>query len=75
LLFATNGRFYTLDAAKLPGGRGHGEPLRLMTELDNEHDVAAILPYTAGTKLLLAASDGRGFDVPGGEALGQTRNG
>ncbi len=75
LIFATNGRFYTLPVDKLPGGRGHGEPVRLMIELGNEHEVAAILPYAAGAKLLLASSDGRGFVVPADEALGQTRAG
>jgi topoisomerase IV subunit A len=75
LVFATNGRFFTLPVDKLPGGRGHGEPLRLMIDLANEHDVAAILPYTPGGKLLLASSDGRGFIVPADEVLGQTRNG
>jgi topoisomerase IV subunit A len=75
LVFATNGRFYTLPIDKLPGGRGHGEPLRLMIDLANEHEVAAILPYVAGTKLLLASNDGRGFLVPADEAVGQTRNG
>ncbi|HWG78650.1 MAG TPA: DNA topoisomerase IV subunit A, partial [Stellaceae bacterium] len=75
MVFATDGRFYTVSVDKLPGGRGHGEPLRLMIDLDNEHDVAAILPYVAGSKLLLAASDGRGFVVPADEALSQTRNG
>jgi topoisomerase-4 subunit A len=75
LVFATDGRFYTLPVEKLPGGRGHGEPLRLMIDLANEHDVADILPYRAGGKLLLASSDGRGFVVPADEVLGQTRNG
>jgi topoisomerase IV subunit A len=75
LIFATNGRFYTLPVDKLPGGRGHGEPLRLMIDLANEHDVAAILPYAAGAKLLLASSDGRGFIAPADEVLGQTRAG
>jgi len=75
LILGTNGRFYTLPVDKLPGGRGHGEPLRLMIELGNEHDVAAILPYVAGAKLLLASSDGRGFVVPADEVLGQTRAG
>jgi topoisomerase-4 subunit A len=74
LVFATNGRFYTLPVDKLPGGRGHGEPIRLMADLGNE-DVVAILPYQPGTKLLVASSDGRGFIVPADEALGQTRNG
>ena len=75
LVFATDGRFYTLGVDKLPGGRGHGEPLRLMLDLDNEHDVVTMLRYVPGQKLLLAASDGRGFVVPADEVLAQTRGG
>ncbi|HKT16511.1 MAG TPA: DNA topoisomerase IV subunit A, partial [Stellaceae bacterium] len=75
LAFASNGRFYTLDIGKLPGGRGHGEPVRLMVDLDNDHDLVALLPYKPGAKLLLAASDGRGFVVPADEVVAQTRNG
>jgi topoisomerase IV subunit A len=75
LVFASNGRFYTLSIDKLPGGRGHGEPLRLMIDLDNEHDVAAILAYRPGERLLVASDDGRGFIVPADEVLAQTRNG
>ncbi len=75
LMFASNGRFYTLDVGKLPGGRGHGEPIRLMIDLDNDHDVVALLPFKPGAKLLLAASDGRGFLVASDEVVAQTRNG
>ncbi|HEV8016419.1 MAG TPA: DNA topoisomerase IV subunit A [Stellaceae bacterium] len=75
LLFASNGRFYTLEAAKLPSARGHGEPVRLMIDLDNEHDLVAMMAYKPGAKLLLAASDGRGFVVPADEVVAQTRNG
>lgn len=75
LVFATNGRFYTLGVDKLPGGRGHGEPLRLMIDLDNEHDILTIQPWRGGQKLLVASSDGRGFVVPAEEALAQTRAG
>ena len=75
LVFATNGRFYTLDAGKLPSARGHGEPVRLMIELEGEHDLVAVLAYKPGAKLLLAASDGRGFIVPADEVVAQTRNG
>jgi topoisomerase IV subunit A len=74
LLFAGNGRFHTLSVDKLPGGRGHGEPVRLMVEIGNE-DVVAILPYREGRKILVASDDGRGFIVPADEALGQTRSG
>jgi topoisomerase-4 subunit A len=75
LLLATNGRFYTLSVDKLPGGRGHGEPFRLMIDLGNEHDAVALLPYRPGLKLLVAASDGRGFVVATDEAVAQTRAG
>ncbi len=75
LLFATNGRFYTLSVDKLPGARSHGEPFRLMIDLGNEHDAAALMPYRTGLKLLVAASDGRGFVVAADEAVAQTRAG
>ena len=75
LAFASNGRFYTLDVGKLPSARGHGEPVRLMIELDNEHDLVAMMAYKPGSKLLLASSDGRGFIVPTDEVLAATRNG
>ena len=75
LVFATNGRFYTLGADRLPGGRGHGEPLRLMVDLPNDADVLTILVHRPGRKLLVAASDGRGFVVPEDEVVAQTRTG
>jgi len=75
VVFGSNGRFYTLGVDKLPGGRGHGEPIRLMIDLPNEHDIVALFPYRPEQKLLLAASDGRGFIVAGEESLAQTRAG
>ena len=74
-IFGTNGRFYTIGVDRLPGGRGHGEPLRLMIDLPNEHDIVAMFPYRPGMELLVAASDGRGFLVDGEEAVAQTRAG
>ena len=75
LVFATNGRFYTLGADRLPGGRGFGEPLNLMLELGGENDVVAIFVHKPGRKLLVAASDGRGFVVEEDAVLAQTRAG
>jgi topoisomerase IV subunit A len=75
LIFATNGRFYTIEAAKLPGGRGHGEPIRLFIDLEQEADVVAVLPFQGGRKFLVAAHDGRGFVVPEEECLANTRKG
>ncbi len=75
LAFGTNGRFYTLACGKLPGGRGHGEPIRLMIDLGNDQDIVALLVHEPGRKLLVAASDGRGFVVPEDEVLAQTKTG
>ena len=75
LVFASNGRFYTLDAAKLPGGRGHGEPIRLFIDLEQEADVVAAFRHRGGRKFLLASAQGRGFVVPEDECLANTRKG
>ena len=75
LVFATNGRFYTLDAAKLPGGRGHGEPIRLFVDLEQEADVVAVFRHQGCRKFLVASTEGRGFVVPEDECLANTRKG
>jgi topoisomerase IV subunit A len=75
LVFASNGRFYTLDAAKLPGGRGHGEPIRLFIDLEQEADVVAVFRHQGGRKFLLASAKGRGFVVAEDECLANTRKG
>ena len=74
MIFGSNGRFYTLDAAKLPGGRGHGEPVRLFIDLENA-DVVAALAYQGGRKFLVASHQGNGFVVAEDECLGTTRKG
>ena len=75
LIFATNGRFYTIGADKLPGGRGFGEPVRLMVELPNDQEIVALFAYRSGEKLVVASSDGRGFIVAQDEVVAQTKNG
>ncbi|MEM6482576.1 MAG: DNA topoisomerase IV subunit A [Pseudomonadota bacterium] len=75
LVFGSNGRFYTLSAANLPGGRGMGEPVRLMVDLPNETEIVAILIHQPGRKLLVASSAGDGFIVPENEIVAQTRSG
>ncbi len=74
-MFATNGRFYTLDAAKLPGGRGHGEPVRLFVDLEQEADLVAVFRHQGGRKFLVASTQGRGFVVAEDECLANTRKG
>ncbi|MEO1454726.1 MAG: DNA topoisomerase IV subunit A [Pseudomonadota bacterium] len=75
LIFGSNGRFYTLTGANLPGGRGMGEPLRLMVDLPNESEIVALLIHRPGGKLIVASSAGDGFVVPEDEIVAQTRSG
>jgi topoisomerase-4 subunit A len=75
LLAAANGRFYTLAADKLPGGRGFGEPVRLMIDVEGEGSFVALFPAVSGTRLLLASSDGRGFITSAAAAIAETRKG
>jgi topoisomerase-4 subunit A len=75
LLFATNGKFYTLDASLLPGGRGHGEPVRLMIDLDEGHDIIDMHVHDPERKLLVASDVGNGFIVPEAEVVANTRKG
>ena len=75
LIFTGNGKFYTLEASKLPGGRGHGEPVRLYFDIEQDADVVAALAYHGGRKFLVASHGGNGFVVPEDEVLGTTRKG
>tara|TARA_R110002124_G_scaffold81486_1_gene214728 strand:+ start:1682 stop:3925 length:2244 start_codon:yes stop_codon:yes gene_type:complete len=75
LVFATNGRFYTLAGDKLPGGRGHGEPVRLMVDIPNGHDPIWLQVYQTGKKYVVASDTGRGFIVPSDDLMAQTKNG
>ena len=75
VVFATNGKFFTLEAGGLPGGRGHGEPVRLMVELEENHDIAEIFVHDPARKLLVASTGGYGFIVPEEEVIASTRKG
>jgi len=75
LLFASNGRFYTIGGDKLPRGRGHGEPLRLMIDLPNDAEIVILSIYRPNMRLLVASSGGKGFLVKSEEVLAQTRTG
>ncbi|MEK9552695.1 MAG: DNA topoisomerase IV subunit A, partial [Alphaproteobacteria bacterium] len=74
LLFAENGRFYTLSGDKLPRGRGFGEPVSLMVDLPADVDIVRLLK-AEGKRMLVAASTGHGLLVPTEAALAQTRSG
>ncbi|MEM9989693.1 MAG: DNA gyrase C-terminal beta-propeller domain-containing protein, partial [Pseudomonadota bacterium] len=75
MLFGTNGKFFTLDVKDLPGGRGYGEPVRLMIDLGNEHDLAEMFIYQGDRTLLLASSAGHGLFVKEEDVLATTKKG
>ncbi|MCB1521264.1 MAG: DNA topoisomerase IV subunit A, partial [Hyphomicrobiaceae bacterium] len=75
LLLGSNGKFYTLDASALPGGRGHGEPVRLMVDIEQNHDIIEAFVHQPGRKLLIASTAGYGFVVPEDDVIASTRKG
>jgi topoisomerase IV subunit A len=75
LAFATNGRFFTLGADQLPGGRGHGEPFRLMVDLEENHDLVTLFVHQPGRRLLVGSTAGYGFVVPEDDVIASTRKG
>ena len=75
LLVTTGGKVYTLGADKLPGGRGHGEPLRIMVDMENDQDVLTAFVHVPSRKLLIASTAGNGFVVAENEIVANTRKG
>ncbi len=75
LVFASNGKFYSLDVAKLPGGRGHGEPIRMFIDMDQDAAIVSLFVNKGGRKFLIASTEGQGFIVNEDECVGNTRKG
>ena len=75
LLLSTGGKVFTLEAAKLPGGRGHGEPVRLMVDMDKDQDLVTVFAHDPARKLLVASTAGYGFVVAESELVANTRKG
>lgn len=75
ILFTTAGKFFTLDASQLPGGRGHGEPLRLIIDLEEGHDFLDMHVHDPKRKLLVASNVGNGFIVAEENVVANTRKG
>ena len=75
LALGSNGRFYTILASNLPGGRGMGEPIRLMVDIPDDAKVVTIIPYISNQKLLVASSAGDGFIVRHDDVIAQTKSG
>src|SRR6516225_3566229 len=75
LLLGTNGKFYSLEVAKLPGGRGHGEPIRMFVDLDQDAAIVSLFVNKGGRKFLVASHEGQGFIVNEDDCVGNTRKG
>src|SRR6185312_6865586 len=75
LLLATNGKFYSLDVAKLPGGRGHGEPIRMFVDMEQDAAIVSLFVHKGERKFLIASSEGQGFVVKEEDCVGNTRKG
>jgi topoisomerase IV subunit A len=75
IVFTTGGKFYTLGADRLPGGRGHGEPIRIMVDMENDQDILTAFVHDPQRKLLLVSREGYGFAVPEAEVVANTRKG
>lgn len=75
LLFTTGGKFYTIGVERLPGGRGHGEPVRIIVDMENDQDILTAFIHDPERKLLLVSHSGNGFIVPEKEVAANTRKG
>ena len=75
IVFTTGGKFYTIGADRLPGGRGHGEPIRIIVDMENDQDIVTAFVFDPARKLLLASHEGYGFVVPEAEIMANTRKG
>jgi topoisomerase-4 subunit A len=75
LVFTTGGKFYTIGADRLPGGRGHGEPIRIIVDMENDQDIVTAFVHEPKRRLLLASHQGYGFVVPEDDVVANTRKG
>jgi topoisomerase-4 subunit A len=75
IIFTTGGKFYTVGADRLPGGRGHGEPIRIIVDMENDQAIVTAFVHNPERKLLLVSHEGNGFVVPEAEVVANTRKG
>ena len=75
IIFASNGKFYTIGADKLPGGRGNGDPIRLLIDLENDHEPVGMFVHNPDRNLLVASSEGYGFKVKESDVVASTKGG
>ncbi|MEO9337259.1 DNA topoisomerase IV subunit A [Mesorhizobium sp. SB112] len=75
IVFTTGGKFYTIGVDRLPGGRGHGEPIRIIVDMENDQDIVTVFVHDPARKLLLVSHDANGFVVPESDVAANTRKG
>lgn len=75
LFLTTGGKFFTIGADRLPGGRGHGEPIRIMVDMENDQAIVTAFVHDPSRKLLLASYAGNGFVIPEADVIANTRKG
>ena len=75
IIFCSNGKSYSLDVSDLPSGRGHGSPLKILFEIEEEHNVVNIFPYKKGERLILSSSSGNGFIVNQEDMISNRKSG
>jgi len=75
VIVTTGGKVYTFGADRLPGGRGHGEPIRIIVDMENDQDILTAFVHDPARKLLLVSHQGYGFIVPEAEVAANTRKG
>ena len=73
MLFATNGKFFTILADHIPKGKGYGEPIRLLIDLDNEHDFVDVFLHKPGSKRIIVSELGKGFVIEEESVIAQTK--
>ncbi|WP_336276875.1 DNA topoisomerase IV subunit A [Bartonella sp. CB178] len=75
IMVSTGGKCFTVSASILPGGRGHGEPVRILIDMDDEHDILTAFVHNPQEKRLLVSSHGNGFIISETEIVANTRKG
>ena len=75
IIVSTGGKFFTIAANDLPGGRGHGEPIRILVDMDNDQDILTAFVFKPDEKLLLVSHMGNGFIASGSDIVATTRKG
>ena len=75
IFFSSNGKAYSLDASELPSGRGHGTPLKILLDIEEQHSVISVFPYENEKKYIVASSVGNGFIVNSNDMLSNRKSG